>query len=155
MVSIHIDDALYQTVFSQEEMDVYTAAAQSALNLAGFSTPADLSIVMTGDDHLQKLNREFLGIDAPTDVLSFPADEIDPDTGVRYLGDILLSYPRARAQAEAGKHPIRDEIQLLIVHGVLHLLGYDHVENADRARMWAIQADILSKLGCSITTPPS
>jgi len=111
------------------------------------SPDAELSIVLTDDARLQELNRDYLGIDAPTDVLSFPASETDPQTGARYLGDILISIPRAQAQAEAGGHPLEAEVQLLVVHGVLHLLGHDHAQARQRARMWKAQAEILARLG--------
>ena len=87
---------------------------------------ADMTIVLTDDAQLHELNREYLGVDAPTDVLSFPAAESDPETGTPYLGDILISIPRAKQQAEAAGHSVEDEVQLLVVHGTLHLLGHDH-----------------------------
>jgi len=107
----------------------------------------DLSIVLTDDARLRQLNREYLGIDAPTDVLSFPASETDPESGGSYLGDILISVPRARQQAGAAGHPLASEVQLLVVHGVLHLLGHDHATSEERSRMWAAQSAILASLG--------
>jgi probable rRNA maturation factor len=115
--------------------------------LAHQSTDADLTIVLTDDAQLQGLNRDYLGIDAPTDVLSFPASETDPETDRRYLGDILISLPRAEEQAHAAGHSLEAEAQLLAVHGTLHLLGYDHAGAAEKARMWKAQAEILERLG--------
>jgi probable rRNA maturation factor len=109
----------------------------------------DMTIVLTDDDQLHELNREYLGVDAPTDVLSFPAAESDPETGTTYLGDILISIPRATQQAQAAGHSIEDEVQLLVVHGTLHLLGHDHATAAEKARMWHAQAEVLSGLGLS------
>ena len=121
---------------------------QAALAALGYqSTDGDLTLVLTDDDQLHRLNRDFLGVDAPTDVLSFPASETDPETGACYLGDILLSIPRAAAQARAAGHPLADEARLLVVHGVLHLLGHDHAEADEKARMWKAQAEILENLG--------
>ena len=108
---------------------------------------ADMSIVLTDDAQLHELNREYLGIDAPTDVLSFPSDEEDPETGAPYLGDILISIPRAKQQAEAAGHPVEAEVQLLVVHGTLHLLGHDHAEAEEKARMWQAQSEVMTKLG--------
>jgi probable rRNA maturation factor len=113
---------------------------------------ADLSIVLTDDKRLHQLNREYLGIDAPTDVLSFPASEsdgseTDPETGSPYLGDILLSIPRAKAQAKTAGHALESEVQLLVVHGVLHLLGHDHAEAKGKRKMWKAQGEILKSLG--------
>ena len=110
---------------------------------------ADMTIVLTDDAQLHKLNREYLGVDAPTDVLSFPAAESDPETGASYLGDILISLPRAKQQAEAAGHSVEAEVQLLVVHGTLHLLGHDHASAQEKARMWQAQAEVMSGLGLS------
>lgn len=122
-------------------------AARAALEHESESLESDLSIVLTDDARLQELNREYLGIDAPTDVLSFPASETDPETGARYIGDILISMPRAQAQADTAGHPMESEVQLLVVHGMLHLLGHDHGEPEEKARMWKAQSEILESLG--------
>jgi len=110
---------------------------------------ADMTIVLTDDEQLHELNREYLGVDSPTDVLSFPAAESDPETGTTYLGDILISIPRATQQAQAAGHSVEDEVQLLVVHGTLHLLGHDHATATEKARMWHAQAEVLSGLGLS------
>jgi len=107
----------------------------------------DITIVLTDDRQLHELNRDYLGVDAPTDVLSFPAVESDPETGSTYLGDILISIPRATQQAQAAGHPVEAEVQLLVVHGVLHLLGYDHADDIEKVQMWDEQAKVLEKLG--------
>lgn len=122
-------------------------AARFTLDLSPAHSNADITIVLTDDAQLHELNRDYLGVDAPTDVLSFPASESDPETGSAYLGDILISVPRAAQQAQAAGHPVEAEVQLLVVHGVLHLLGYDHAEAEEKARMWAVQADVLEQLG--------
>lgn len=127
--------------------DLLEGAAQAALEHESQPSESELSIVLTDDARLHQLNRDYLGIDAPTDVLSFPASETDPETGARYIGDILISIPRARAQAKAAEHPLEAEVQLLVVHGVLHLLGHDHAQAEEKARMWKAQAEILEKLG--------
>lgn len=111
------------------------------------SAVGDLTIVLTDDAQLQKLNLEYLGIDSPTDVLSFPATELDPETRATYFGDVLVSVPRAGEQAKTAGQPIESELQLLVVHGVLHLLGYDHAELRDKTKMWAVQAQILESIG--------
>jgi probable rRNA maturation factor len=109
----------------------------------------DLTVVLADDAMLREMNREYLGIDAPTDVLSFPASDADPETGRRYLGDVLISIPRAAAQAQAAGHSLEAEVQLLVVHGVLHLLGHDHVGTEEKARMWSAQSEVLKRLGLS------
>lgn len=110
---------------------------------------ADLSIVLTDDRQLHELNLDYLNVDSPTDVLSFPAAEVDPETEALYLGDIAISIPRAIQQAQNGGHPVEAEAQLLVVHGTLHLLGYDHSTDEEKAVMWAEQAKVLERLGLS------
>lgn len=122
-------------------------AAEAALRHQSAPEDASVTIVLGDDEQLQSLNLDYLGIDSATDVLSFPADETDPETGSRYLGDILLSVPRAASQAEAAGHTIEAEAQLLVVHGVLHLMGHDHAEAGEKSRMWQAQAEILAQLG--------
>src|SRR3972149_4605781 len=89
-------------------------AARAALQAGGAPVSADLTIVLTNDAQLHQLNQQFLGIDAPTDVLSFPAGEVDPDTARPSLGDLVISIERAQAQAR--HHPLEDELRLLVVH---------------------------------------
>lgn len=124
-------------------------AARLTLDLESAPVDADITIVLTDDEQLHELNKEFLGVDAPTDVLSFPASESDPETGTPYLGDILISIPRATEQAQASGHSVEAEVQLLVVHGTLHLMGHDHAEAEEKARMWAAQAEVMSRLGLS------
>jgi probable rRNA maturation factor len=106
----------------------------------------ELTLVLTDDEQLQAMNRTYLEIDAPTDVLSFSADFTDPDSQTRYLGDILISIPRAVEQAAANGQTAQAEVMLLAVHGVLHLAGYDHAEEEEKQRMWALQTEILAKI---------
>jgi probable rRNA maturation factor len=131
------------------EPELVQRAASAALEHQSAAADADLTIVLTDDEQLQDLNQEYRDIDAPTDVLSFPASEADPETGRLYLGDILISVQRAEEQAAEAGHPLEAEIQLLVVHGVLHLLGHDHAEDKEKLRMWTAQAEILARLGLS------
>ena len=139
---IHID---LQQDFS--DTSLLERAACLTLDAESADADSDMTIVLTDDAQLHELNREYLGVDAPTDVLSFPADEDDPESGVHYLGDILISIPRAKKQAKAAGHPLEAEVQLLVVHGTLHLLGHDHAKVREKARMWKAQAEVMSKLG--------
>jgi probable rRNA maturation factor len=142
-------------IFVENQNDLTPAALPELLERAALaalqnqSAPenASLTLVLTDDDQLHNLNRDYLGIDSPTDVLSFPADETDPETDSPYLGDILVSMPRAASQAESAGHNIEAEAQLLVIHGVLHLLGHDHMEAEEKERMWQAQAEILAQLG--------
>jgi probable rRNA maturation factor len=130
---------------------VVEAAAQASLQACNAPTHADLTIVLADDAQIHQLNRQFLDIDAPTDVLSFPAGDVDPDTDRPYLGDVVISIERAQAQAQ--NHTLEDELRLLVVHGVLHLLGYDHAEQAEKEAMWGIQREVLRQLGCEDIMP--
>ena len=127
--------------------DLLERAATTALEHESQSLESELSIVLTDNTRLHELNLNYLGVDSPTDVLSFPASETDPETGARYIGDVLISMPRAQQQANAAGHPLESEVQLLVVHGVLHLLGHDHADPEEKARMWKAQAEILAALG--------
>jgi probable rRNA maturation factor len=158
MIYVQVAEALSQSEYAQQaaEIDLETLqrAAQKTLDIDGTQAQADLSLVLTEDSQVRALNAQYMDVDAPTDVLSFPGGETDPDSQAYYLGDVIISYPQALLQAHAARHKLLDELQLLVVHGVLHLLGYDHAEDAEKARMWARQAEILSYLGCAVTMPP-
>ncbi len=106
----------------------------------------NISIYFCNDQVIQKLNKQFRKIDRPTDVLSFSYDEQFKRQGNHYLGDVIISMQRARKQARAIRHKLQDEIHLLVVHGVLHLLGYDHDTPAKKQQMWIIQESILKNL---------
>lgn len=125
------------------------AARYTLEMIAPTQMDSDITIVLTDDQQLHELNRNFLGVDAPTDVLSFPASELDPETDSVYLGDILISIPRAAQQADAAGHSVEAEVQLLTVHGTLHLLGFDHATDEEKSLMWQEQAKVLERLGLS------
>ncbi len=115
---------------------------------------AALSVLLTGDAEIQAMNRDYRGEDRPTDVLSFPAgDEMTPPELADYLGDIAISVETAGQQAEKSGHDILDELQLLAVHGTLHLLGYDHLEPEEKETMWAAQTAVLAQLNLNHVTP--
>ena len=124
-------------------------AARLALQNQAAPPGAELAIVLSDDEALRELNLDFRDVDAPTDVLSFPANEPDPETGARYLGDIIISVERAQEQASAAGHSLEAELQLLVIHGVLHLLGHDHAEPDEKQKMWSAQDHVLSQLGLS------
>ena len=142
--------AAYANAISAEDLRI---VARTVLQFEGWagSEPAELTLVITDDGGIQALNRDFLDIDAPTDVLAFSAREDDgpfveaPEAG-GYLGDVIASYPRAVAQAQEHRHSPQQELNLLIVHGILHLLGYDHADEEGKADMWARQDAILNSL---------
>ena len=122
-------------------------AARAALDAEGADTPCEISVLLTDDDGIHALNREFRNVDAPTDVLSFPLNEPDPETGATLLGDMALNIPRCIAQGTEYGHGPEREIQYLTVHSVLHLLGYDHMdEGPDKRRMRDREEEIMRKI---------
>jgi len=150
MINFNINE----TYEGQIDTDRFEATASAVLAELVQDENAELTIAVEDDSHLQSLNLEFLGIDAPTDVLSFPAGEIDPESGNLYLGDIILSLPRATQQAQNANHPVENEMQLLVIHGILHLLGYDHTTPELKTEMWSVQARLLDQLGIQINQLP-
>lgn len=122
-------------------------AAELTLNTVKTGAASDLSIIIGNDTFLKELNRKYRQVNAPTDVLSFPVNEKDPDTQSNYLGDIAISLQRASEQASSSGNSIEEELQLLVVHGTLHLLGYDHLEKVDKKKMQTVQDKILKQLG--------
>ena len=108
----------------------------------------EVSIVFIDEDAMSQLHVEWMDLEGPTDVMSFPMDELRPgtdtapsDSGI--LGDIVICPTVAQAQAEAGGHSTHDEILLLTTHGLLHLMGYDHMEEAEREEMFTLQRNLL------------
>ena len=112
---------------------------------------SEVSVTLTNDAHIHALNKKFRGVDRPTDVLSFAFRESDePEVfgaDFEILGDVIISVERAKAQAEEFGHSFLREVIFLEVHGLLHLLGYDHIADDERREMEAEQKFIMTKLG--------
>ena len=121
-------------------------AVGMALDAEGIDVPCQISVLLTDGEGIREVNREFRQVDAETDVLSFPLNELRPgefdpgecetdlDTGAVMLGDMMISLPRCEQQGEEFGHGFEREIQYLTVHSVLHLLGYDHVDEGPMKR---------------------
>ncbi len=132
---------------------------RAALDAEGVDVPCEVNVLVTGDRGIHQINLDTRGVDAPTDVLSFPMFDLepgdkpaqsdaDPATGLVPLGDMCISLERAKAQAKEYGHANRRELAYLAVHSVLHLLGYDHLDEGDmKARMRGREEDILAGLG--------
>ncbi len=106
-------------------------AALETLKAEGVEGKCELSVLLTDDEGIHIINRENRAVDKPTDVLSFPLGDIDPVTGCLVLGDMVLNVDRIRAQGEEYGHGPEHELSYLTVHSVLHLLGYDHVDEGE------------------------
>jgi probable rRNA maturation factor len=116
--------------------------------LAAVDEPdASLSLSLVGDRQMRAVNREHRGTDRPTDVLSFPLDPSGRESPERLLGDIVISVETARRQAEQYDAPLQDEIHRLLIHGLLHVLGHDHEEAAERAGMEAQERRLAGVIG--------
>ena len=149
----------------QEDLQQLAAlVAQEALEEVNCPYEAQISLMITDDEAIHDMNLRFRGIDAPTDVLSFPmlsfpsegdfsfletagADCFDPESGELLLGDIVISSDRVLAQAEEYGHSTRREFAFLVAHSVLHLCGYDHITGEQARIMEQLQEDILQNLG--------
>ncbi len=118
---------------------------------AGIRNDGELTLVFSNDRHVQQLNRDFRGMDKPTNILSFPFDENDLDAGIPlescHLGDVILAWQTVEREARCQKIPLRHHIAHLVVHGVLHLCGHDHHKEADAENMERLESDILSTFG--------
>lgn len=130
---------------TKEQLRAVKAAAGAAL---GFENASErfASIVLTDDETIHRYNRDYRGVDRPTDVLSFPSDEGDPLEAPPdgFLGDIMISVQRAAQQGSELGHSTEREIAFLTVHGMLHLLGYDHMQPDDEEMMLSRQRAIMS-----------
>lgn len=155
VVEIHVDEAVGVPV----DPEPLRRAALEVLRGQRIESGCELAVMVTDDAAVQELNHRHRGVDAPTDVLAFAAaDEpgepfVDASEESRYLGDVAISLERAAAQAADAGHPVSTELQLLVVHGVLHLLGYDDQSDGHRAKMWAAQSEALDALGLDINPP--
>jgi probable rRNA maturation factor len=160
MLTVKLDIQIAPDFVAQIDDDRLRQLVETVLRAEGLSGTVELSLTLTDDAEVQRLNREFRGVDAPTDVLSFPllspedSPFVPPPDGILHLGDVVVSYPRAVAQAAEYGHSVRRELGYLTVHGVLHLLGYDHESAADKKRMRAREEAILSAWSDSANDSP-
>ena len=140
-------DVFSETVaLTAEERTGMERAAQAALDSEGRT--GDLTILIDKPERIRTLNREFRHVDRVTDVLTFPAWEGEISLSADgYLGDIMICYERAKEQAISYGHSLKRELSFLAVHGVLHLLGYDHMTEADERVMREKQTVILDRIG--------
>ena len=156
-IYIENDQNLLKLNFSLKHL--LHSSIRAALAYEHFDRPVEVSVTLVDNAQIHELNRESRGVDRPTDVLSFPMFDLqpgdkpeeswaDPDTGLVPLGDMVISLERCAAQAAEFGHPLQRELAYLAVHSVLHLLGYDHMDEGPmKARMRAREEAILETLG--------
>lgn len=160
-MSLHTVDIQVEKPYrSHVQAETLRQAAEATLQHEHVEESSELVVVVSGDKTLHQLNQRHRGIDGPTDVLAFPNRTkrpgfafVDAPGFPRYLGDVIISFPRAEAQATEAENELQAELQLLVVHGVLHLLGYDDETEPERTRMWQVQQAVLDQIGVEVHLP--
>jgi len=157
--SILIENLQEEIEVKSELIKLLEETALSSLTLEGMTSGCELNIMLSDDERIKEMNREFRNVDQATDVLSFPMVEMqegriisdvgdyDMDEGLLVLGDIVISLETAKRQADEYGHSFERECAFLASHGAFHLLGYDHENEAQEARMVMKQEEVLEKLG--------
>ncbi len=131
--------------------------AERTLRVIGIKKSVEISLVIAGKKRIRLLNKKFRGIDKITDVLSFGNEEmknksgksakfVNPPGDVLYLGEIFICYPQGEKQAKLKNHSVKKELSILLIHGILHLLGYDHEMDDDALLMQKIEKEVLENL---------
>jgi len=131
----------------------FEAIVHDVLEAEGVAPPYEVSVILTDQETVHAMNRQYRNVDAPTDVISFYTEEHGPDAeqfvlpgdGVRRLGDVVISFPQAIEQAHEQEHSVEKELSLLVIHGILHLLGYDHETPEDAPLMRGREAVLLEE----------
>lgn len=161
-MSFYLEEEV-EVKFTFNYQELAKNVVEFCLDYAGFPYEAEVNLTLTDNDGIHKINREFREIDRPTDVLSFPmlnyempgdfsfldeedSDDFNPDTGEALLGDIVISVDKVLEQAENFGHSIEREYAFLITHSMLHLFGYDHMEESGAKVMEEKQKDILNQM---------
>jgi probable rRNA maturation factor len=131
---------------TQVDLNRLEICLHATLEKLGYAQDEAVTLKLTDNKTIQQINRTYREVDAPTDVLSFENDYLDPETGLYYLGDIVISIEKAQEQAADNGHPLQQEVEMLFVHGLLHLCGYDHTEEDEYAEMSCLQDEILKEM---------
>ena len=165
-VEVQIEPAIADAGGLSTPLERLAEASQAAAAEAGFAGQAEMTLVIAADEHVQALNRTYRGVDATTDVLAFGEDGECEEAGQTpvhfvlpaeaepaYLGDVVISLPQAQRQAAERGHALESELCLLVVHGTLHLLGYEHAGADEQRAMWEAQRRALRRLGREAAAP--
>lgn len=161
-MSIYIENE-YKGIINIDYNNIITSVINEAVDFVNCPYECEVNVTIVDDETIHAINREQRGIDRPTDVLSFPLVEYEmpgdftnaendlscfhPDTGELMLGDIVISYDKVIAQSEEYNHSAKRELAFLTAHSMLHLFGYDHMEDNERLEMEEKQNQILKNLG--------
>ena len=151
---MEIDVLIEESLETSLEVDWLRGVAEQVLSAENVSPRVEMGLVIASAERVRKLNRDYLGSDEPTDVIAFAMlpDEgesspfVSPPDGMKHIGEVIISYPQALRQAEEQGHSVEKEITILVIHGVLHLLGYEDEEPELKHRMAAREAEILSHI---------
>lgn len=144
--------------FGKELESIIGKAVELTLHLEDFQVPSEISVLIVDNNYIRRLNREYRGVDSPTDVLSFPMINIsrgvftptkgdfDNNSNLLILGDIVISLEKTRQQAEKCKHSLKRELAFLVVHGLYHLLGFNHDYNHEYREVICKQEAVMKKI---------
>jgi probable rRNA maturation factor len=138
-----------ETSFADNYEDDFTLVLETALETLGIEDDIEMSVILVDDERIHEINRDYRHIDRSTDVISFALEDNEQfyvEGMPRELGDIFISVDHAQAQAKEYGHSLRREMCFLFCHGVLHLLGYDHMKKEEEEVMFGLQREILGKL---------
>ncbi len=155
-IDVLVDEGLEECL----EVRWLEGVAEKVLIAQGVDSIAEFGLVIAGQEKVRQLNLSYLGKDEPTDVLAFSmlpeqprgdlAPFVAPPDGIKHLGEVIIAYPQAVIQAEEHQHSVKKEIAILIIHGVLHVLGYDHDKPELEREMRARETEILSYTGVEL-----
>jgi len=151
-INVFFDEGLEDSLDAGWLKDI----TEKILATQGIGNDIEMGLVIASQQRVQQLNKTYRGKDTPTDVLSFTmlaesGDETEsgfttPPNGIKHLGELIISYPQATIQAEEHRHSIKREVAILVIHGILHLLGYDHIEDEPAQKMAARESEILKTI---------
>ncbi len=138
-----------EKLYNKEYEDIVNKVVSEVAKVYGLDNEEELGILLCNNAYIHRLNKEYRQVDAPTDVLSFSLNEgevVEAGVASRLLGDIIISLERAKEQAEEFGHSMERELAYLTVHGCLHILGYDHMEEEEKKEMRKEEEYILGRL---------
>jgi probable rRNA maturation factor len=156
--STGLEEDIYVEIDSEDGAEPapawFESVVRDVLDAEGVAPPYEVSVILTGQETVHQMNRQYRNVDAPTDVIAFYTEEhgtdagqfVLPGDGIRRLGDIVISFPQAVEQAHDEGHSVEKELSLLVIHGLLHLLGYDHETPEDAPCMRRREAALLEEL---------